>query len=64
MLGINCSPSCGVDCHAYSGAKPGKGAFMEELTEEFDKAGLEIPLIGVVDAEPDKALSELKKLDS
>jgi predicted secreted protein len=63
VLGINCSPSCGVDCHAYNGRKPGKGAFMEELTEEFNNTGLEIPLIGVADTEPEKALAEIKALD-
>jgi len=62
ILGINCSPSCGVDCHAYNGRKPGKGAFMEELTEVLDTAGLKIPLIGVVDAEPEKALASIEKL--
>ena len=63
VLGINCSPSCGVDCHAYNGRKPGKGAFMEEFTEEMDKAGLDIPVIGVMDADPDKALEQIKKLN-
>lgn len=63
VLGIDCSPSCGVNCHAYNGAKPGKGAFMEELTEEFGIAGLEIPLIGVEDSNPDKAVDEIKALD-
>ena len=63
VLGINCSPSCGVDCHAYNGAKPGKGAFFEELTEEFENTGLEIPLIGVADSEPEEALAKIKALD-
>lgn len=63
VLGINCSPSCGVDCHAYNGRKPGKGAFMEELTEALEAAGLEIPIIGVADAEPDNAVAQIEKLD-
>ena len=63
VLGINCSPSCGVDCHAYNGRKPGKGAFMEELTKALEAARLELPVIGVTDAEPDQALAVLEKLD-
>ena len=62
ILGINCSPSCGVDCHAYNGRKPGKGAFMEELSEEMEETGVEIPLIGVTDAKPEKALAVLETL--
>ncbi|MFC2077088.1 hypothetical protein ACFLT7_08400, partial [candidate division KSB1 bacterium] len=64
ILGINCSPSCGVDCHAYNGAKPGKGAFMEELTEELRLEGLELPVIGVADRESDKAVPVIERLDS
>lgn len=63
VLGIDCSPSCGVNCHAYNGAKPGKGAFMEELSEALKKAGIEIALIGVADEKPEEALAELKSLD-
>jgi len=63
VLGINCSPSCGVDCHADNGRKPGKGAFMEELTEALEAAGLEMPVIGVNNAEADQAVARLEKLD-
>ncbi len=62
VLGIDCSPSCGVNCHADFGAKPGKGAFMEELSAALQKAGIEIAIIGVEDENPEKALEELKKL--
>ena len=64
VLGINCSPSCGVDCHAYNGAKPGKGAFMEELSEELRIEELELPVIGVADAEIEKAVEKILELDS
>jgi predicted secreted protein len=63
ILGINCSPSCGVDCHAYNGAKPGKGAFMEELTEELRADGLDIPLVGVADEAVEKAIPKIERLD-
>ena len=63
VLGINCSPCCGVDCHHEDGIKPGKGAFMEELTDALDEAGLEMPVIGVQNAEADKAVAALEKLD-
>jgi predicted secreted protein len=62
VMGIDCSPSCGVNCHADFGAKPGKGAFMEELSAALAKAGVEIAIIGVEDKNPQKALEELKAL--
>ncbi|MFH1068593.1 MAG: CD3072 family TudS-related putative desulfidase [Candidatus Glassbacteria bacterium] len=64
ILGIDCSPSCGVNCYADNGAKPGKGAFMEELSDELKNEGLEMPLIGVADAETGKAVESIIKLDS
>lgn len=64
VLGINCSPSCGVDCHAYNGAKPGKGAFMEELAEVFAGQGLELPLIGVADEDYQAAIPLIEALDN
>lgn len=63
IMGIDCSPSCGVECHAYNGEEPGKGAFMEELTEVLDKEGLQLPVFGVRDAEPEKALAWIEELD-
>lgn len=62
VVGINCSPSCGVDCHAYNGEAPGRGAFMEELTAALREDGLELPLIGVADEKMDQSLADLKKL--
>ena len=64
ILGVDCSPSCGVNCHAYNGAQPGKGAFMEELAEVLAERGLEIPLIGVSDENPQEALERIQALDS
>jgi len=63
VLGIDGSPSCGVDLTYYKGEKPGKGAFMEELTAAFTAAGLDVPVRGVMDAKPDEAEALIAELD-
>ena len=63
VLGINCSPSCGVDCYAYNGAKPGQGAFIRALVEAFEREGVDLPIIGVADEKYEEALEPITKLD-
>ena len=65
VLGIDGSPSCGVDLTWYEGEGPGTGAYMEELREALKKANLaDIPVKGVQDALPDEAVALIEKLDS
>jgi predicted secreted protein len=64
VLGIDGSPSCGVDLTFYEKEKPGRGAYIEELSEALDKAGLKIPVKGVMDAKPDEAEMLIASLDS
>ena len=63
VLGIDGSPSCGVDITYYSGEKPGKGAFIEELTQALADAKLDFPVKGVMDAKPDEAETLIATLD-
>jgi len=63
VLGIDGSPSCGVDITYYGGEKPGKGAFMEELTQALADNGLDFPVRGVVDAKADQAETLIAELD-
>jgi len=63
VLGIDGSPSCGVDLTYYGGEKPGMGAYMEELTKALEDANLDFPVKGVMDAKPDEAESLIASLD-
>jgi predicted secreted protein len=49
MLGINGSPTCGVNTTYYKGPTPGKGAFIEELIKTLDVHGLHVPIRGITD---------------
>ncbi len=63
VLGIDGSPSCGIDLTYYDGEKKGKGAYMEELEGALAAEGLDVPVKGVQDAEPDKAVALIEQLD-
>ncbi|MEA1996921.1 MAG: hypothetical protein U9N45_04755 [Gemmatimonadota bacterium] len=64
VLGIDGSPSCGVDLTYYEGNRPGKGAFMEELTAVLEKEKPTIVVKGIKDGEPEKAVELIRELDS
>lgn len=57
VLGKNGSPACGVEQTWRFERGPGMGVFMEELKAALDAAGIDLPLAGGVDAEPDRALA-------
>jgi len=62
VLGIDSSPCCGVNSHAYNGNQPGKGALMEELSAALAESGVDLPLIGIDDRDPGQALEQVKAL--
>ncbi|MCE5270742.1 hypothetical protein LLH00_05605 [bacterium] len=64
VLGLDGSPSCGVDLTWYGDEHAGRGAYMEELIIALKEAGLDIPVLGIQDAAPDKALEIIRKWDS
>jgi predicted secreted protein len=49
ILGINGSPTCGVDMTYYEGLKIGKGAFIEELIKTLEANGLQLTIRGMSD---------------
>jgi predicted secreted protein len=57
VLGKNGSPACGVEQTWYFERGPGMGVFIELLREELALRKLDLPMTGMMDAEPDKALA-------
>lgn len=57
ILGKNGSPSCGVEQTWRVERGPGMGVFVEELKAELAAQGVEVPVVGTMDAEPEKALA-------
>ena len=63
VLGILASPTCGVGLKYYKGLDEADGAFVEELKEAFDEAGLDLPIRGLNDLEPDENVAIIQALD-
>jgi len=57
VFGKNGSPACGVEMTWKDEYGPGTGAFTEELQAELAKRGLDVPVTGLVDRDPDAALA-------
>ena len=64
VLGILASPTCGVGLKYYKGLDETDGAFIEELRNAFDEAGLDLPIVGLNDLEPDENVARIRELDS
>jgi predicted secreted protein len=64
VLGILASPTCGVGLKYYKGLDEADGAFIEELKKAFDEAGLDLPIRGLNDLEPDENVALIQELDS
>jgi len=62
-LGVEGSPSCGVEWTHFTGDKPekGKGVFTETLLEAMGNAGVEISPLGLPEKEKYGSLEELLK---
>ena len=61
VLGKNGSPACGVEMTWKAEYGPGSGSFIEELQAELSDRGLDVPVVGMVDTEPDAALAVVDK---
>jgi len=61
VLGKNGSPACGVEQTWRFERGPGAGVFIEELKAELAAAGVDLPLTGTMDAEPDAALAAVDR---
>ena len=63
IVGINRSPSCGVETTSKKNQEvAGSGVFMEALGRELAKNNLHFKMVGVKDAEPEKSLQIVKLL--
>ena len=63
ILGKNGSPACGVEETWRVERGPGMGVFIEELKAELEDQGVELPMVGTMDAEPEKALEIVDRWD-
>lgn len=63
MLGINGSPTCGVETTWENGQEPaGSGIFIKIFKEESADQGVKIPIRGIKAQDPQAALETLKEL--
>jgi predicted secreted protein len=63
IIGINRSPSCGVDTTSkHDQEVEGAGVFIEILREQLTNKGLNIKMIGIKATETDKALKSVQAL--
>lgn len=62
VIGVDTSPACGVDITNYKGvgARPGVGGYITTLKEVFEENDLDLPMIGVNDADLDEHLQKVK----
>jgi predicted secreted protein len=63
LIGINGSPTCGVDTTWSEGRElRGQGVFIQELADELEKRSLSIPMRGIKAYEPQAAVSVVTEL--
>ena len=56
LIGINRSPSCGVNTTSrLNQEEPGQGVFIEALRDEFSNRGLHVDMIGIKASQPEQA---------
>jgi predicted secreted protein len=61
LIGINRSPSCGIETTSRDGEeRPGKGVFMELIEEVFKKRNVPLPMLGVKASRQEESLERLK----
>jgi len=63
IVGINRSPSCGVDTTSNNNREiEGEGVFIEALHNELNKNKIDIEIVGIKAFEPEKASKAIRKL--
>jgi predicted secreted protein len=63
IVGINRSPSCGVELTTLDGQeKPGRGVFLEALDLALRQRGMPLPVVGVRASAPEDARSRVSNL--
>jgi predicted secreted protein len=63
IVGINRSPSCGVDTTSKNNQEvEGEGVFIEALRNELAKKGIHIEIVGIKASEPADAVEVVRRL--
>ncbi|UCE19994.1 MAG: DUF523 domain-containing protein [Gemmatimonadota bacterium] len=63
IVGINRSPSCGVDTTSKNNREiGGEGVFIEILRKELQKNRMDIDIVGIKPSEPGKAVKAIRTL--
>lgn len=63
LVGINRSPSCGVETTSDQDQEvPGRGVFLEALAVELTRRGLDLPMVGIKASQRAEALTRLETL--
>ena len=63
VLGVNRSPSCGVETTSADDAETaGEGVFLRALHAEMTRRGINVPLAGIKDSEPEKAAQTVRAM--
>jgi predicted secreted protein len=63
VIGVDRSPSCGVATTSRGGAEtPGKGLFLEVLSETLAEHEITLPMIGTKTHEPEASLEKVRQL--
>lgn len=63
VLGVNRSPSCGVESTSSEGAEiTGEGVFLQALHAEMNRRGICVPIAGIKDGEPEKTALAVRRM--
>ncbi len=63
VIGVNRSPSCGVETTSVHGEETGgTGMFIATLREELDARGISLPMIGIKANETEQAVASVRHL--
>lgn len=63
VLGVNRSPSCGVETTSADGAEiAGEGVFLQALRAEMTRRGVFVPIVGIKDSEPEKTSKTVRAM--
>lgn len=63
VIGVNRSPSCGVETTSADGAeKAGEGVFLRALKLSLSRRGIDVPVRGIKDGEPEKSARTVRAM--
>jgi predicted secreted protein len=63
VIGVNRSPSCGVETTSRDDREtPGSGIFVEALKRDLERLEVQIPMVGIRTSEPEETIASLRRL--